>query len=67
MDMCCGRDEEYVGLRTRRVVVGTRGRGRPKRRWMDCVREDLRVAGVMEKDALERPNWRRRIHIGDPT
>ena len=61
------RDEEYVGQQTRRMVVGTRGRGRPKRRWMDCVREDLRVAGVLEKDALDRPNWRRRIHTSDPT
>ena len=26
------RDEEYVGQRPRRMVVGTRGRGRPKRR-----------------------------------
>ena len=61
------RDEEYVGQRTRRMVVGTRGRGRPNRRWMDCVREDLKVARVMAKDALDRPNWRRRIHTGDPT
>ena len=51
------RDEEYVGQQMRRMVVGTRGRGWPKRRWMDCVREDLRVSGVMEKDALDRPNW----------
>ena len=61
------RDEEYVGQRTKRMVAGTRGRGRPKWRWMDCVREDLRVAGVMDKDALGRPNWRRRTHTGDPT
>ena len=51
------RDEEYVGQQMRRMVVGTRGRGWPKRRWMDCEREDLRVSGVMEKDALDRPNW----------
>ena len=61
------RDEEYVGQRTRRMVVGTRGRGRPKRRWMDCVREDLRAAGLTEEDALDRTSWRRRIHTGDPT
>ena len=61
------RDEGYVGQQTRRMMVGTRGRGRPKLYWMDCVREDLRVAGMMEKDALDRPNWRWRIHTGDPT
>ena len=56
-----------MGQQTRRMVVGTRGRGRPKRRWMDCVREDLRVAGVMEKETLDRPNWRWQIDTSDPT
>ena len=33
---------------------------------MDCVMEDMRVAGGMEKDALDRPNWRLQIHTDDP-
>eukprot|EP00794_Sanderia_malayensis_P005763 gene5763-6466_t len=34
-------EEEYVGQRSRKMIVGMRGRGRPKRRWMDCVRGAL--------------------------
>eukprot|EP00794_Sanderia_malayensis_P000338 gene338-971_t len=36
------REEEYVGQRSRKMIVGMRGRGRAKRRWMDCVREVYR-------------------------
>ena len=41
---------------------GGRGRGRPKRRWMDGVREILREAGMSEGDGRElarnREEWR---------
>ena len=34
------RDEEYVGKRTMSIEVqGSRKRGRPKKRWMDCVKD----------------------------
>ena len=36
------RDEDYVGKRTMRIELpGRRRRGRPKRRYMDMVKEDL--------------------------
>ena len=34
--------------------------------YMDVVREDMKVAGVVEKDAEDREQWRRKICCGDP-
>lgn len=47
-----GRDGEYIGRR----MPGRRPRGRPKRRFMDGVKEDMREVGVREEDAEDR--WR---------
>jgi hypothetical protein len=38
-----------------------KGSGRPKRRWMDCVREDMRGIGAEEEDAQDRDRWRRLV------
>ncbi len=41
-------------------VQGTRRRGRrPKRRWMDCTREDPREKQLSEDDVYDRAWWRR--------
>ena len=61
------REEEHVGRRTMEMEVrGRRRRGRPKKRWIDCVREDLRAKGIDETDADNRAEWRRLIRNGDP-
>ncbi|KAI5731744.1 hypothetical protein M8J77_015349 [Diaphorina citri] len=37
------RDQDYIGKKIREMrVVGNRKRGRPKKKWMNCVNEDLR-------------------------
>ena len=60
------RNEEYVGRRRMsKWETGRRTRGRPKRRWEDCVREDLKVIGKTEEDAIDRAEWRRAIYTGD--
>lgn len=42
-------DETYVGRRVMEMdVLGRRGRGRQKRRWMDCIRDDLREKQLSE-------------------
>ena len=47
-------------------IPGRRKRGRPKRRYMDVVGEDMRVVGVTEDDTGDRAVWRRLIRCGDP-
>ena len=55
------REEDYIGKRMLRMELpGRRKRGRPKRRYMDVVKEDMRMADVTE-DAVggqENPLWR---------
>ena len=36
---------------------GRRPRGRPKKRWKDCIRDDLAAAGVQEDAAGDRAGW----------
>ena len=62
------RDETYVGRRMMELEVqGRRGRGRPKRRWMDCMREDMREKQLAEEDVHDRTRWRRAVRNIDPT
>ena len=42
-----------------------RARGRPKRRFMDVVKEDMKFDGVRKEDAENRVRWRQMIHCGD--
>ncbi|KAF7645083.1 hypothetical protein LDENG_00132800 [Lucifuga dentata] len=54
------RDSEHIG---RRML---RPRGRPKRRFMDVVKEDMKLVGVREEEAEDRVRWRQMIRCGDP-
>ncbi|KAI5090197.1 hypothetical protein C0J45_20332, partial [Silurus meridionalis] len=61
------RDMDYIGRRMLRMEPpGRRKRGRPRRRFMDVVREDMQVVGVKEADVEDRVVWRRMIRCGDP-
>ena len=40
--------------------------GKPKRRFMDTVREDITAVEVAEENVEERTEWRWRIRSGDP-
>ena len=48
------------------ATPGERKRERPKRRWMDLVREGMEVVGAREEDEVDRVLWRRLSRCGDP-
>ena len=61
------REDDYVGKRVMGMEVpGKRRRGRPKRRWLGSIMNDLSERGLSE-DAQDRPRWRRRTRQIDPT
>ena len=59
------REEENVGKRVMAMEVpGKRRRGRPKRRWLDSIRNNLSERELSGLEAQGRVKWRRLIrHI----
>ena len=61
------RDQEYVGRKMMEMELpGKRRRGRPKRRFLDVVKEDMKEVGVKEMDIKDRKMWRMMIRCGHP-
>ena len=55
------RDQEYVGRKMMEMELpGKRKRGRPKRRFLDVVK-DMKEVGVKEMDIEDRKMWRMMI------
>ena len=50
-----------------RIVPGKRPRGRPRGRWMDCVRRDMQAPRITPEDDQDRTFWKLRIRAADPT
>ena len=62
------REYEYVGKRVMAMEVpGNTRRGRPKRRCLDSIRNDLSERELSREDAQDRAKWRRIIRHIDPT
>ena len=60
------RERGYVGGRMLKTEPpGRRERGRPKRTFMEVIREDMQIVGVREEDAEDGKRWRRNIHSSD--
>ena len=56
------KDDGYIGRRMLRMELpGKRKRGRPKRRCVDVVKEDMAEVEVTEEDTEDRNNWRWKI------
>ena len=45
-------------------LLGKRKKGRPKRRFLDVVKEDMREVGMRETDVENRMVWRNMICCG---
>ena len=61
------RDQEYVGRKMMEMELpGKRRRGRPKRRFLDVVKEDMGEIGAKETDVEDRKVWRIMIRCGHP-
>ena len=61
------RDQEYVGRRVmKRDLPGKRKRGRPKRRFLDIVKENMGKVGAREKAIENRTLWRSMIRCNYP-
>ena len=58
-------DGDWVKGCTNLNLEGTRPRGRPKKTWMEVVKNDMKIMGLGRKDAQDRGLWRRGIR-GDP-
>ena len=64
--ICDRRVPARVKGMLRMELPGKRKRGRPKRRFMDVVKEDMAEVEVTEEDTVDRRNWRKKIRCGDP-
>ena len=62
------REDEYVGKRVMGMEVpGKRRRGRPKRRWLDNIRNDLSERELSGEEAQDLVKWRLLIRNIDST
>ena len=61
------RDKEDVGKKMIEMELPTkRKRGRPKRRFLNLVKEDMGEVGAKETDVEDRTVWRQIIRCGHP-
>ena len=54
-------DDDWVRKCMDVVVEGCMPKGRPKKRWKDNVKVDLKRLGLVEDDAMDRSLWRRKV------
>ena len=61
------RDQEYVGRKMMEMELpGKRKRGRPKRRFLDVVKDNMEEIGAKETDVENRTAWRKMMPVAIP-
>ena len=51
---------------TIQIEGARRTRGRPKLTWVEVVKRDMAACNLTADKALNRAEWRNRIHVADP-
>jgi hypothetical protein len=60
--------ESYITKRVMSMNVdGRLSRGLLKKRWMDCVKDDMIIKGVSMKMTSDRREWKKTTCCADPT
>lgn len=53
-------DDNSVAKTAQGLDLGhNRSRGRPKKHWMDRIKDDMKAANVTPEDALDKKKWRK--------
>ncbi|XP_063340855.1 uncharacterized protein LOC134635401 [Pelmatolapia mariae] len=62
------RSDENSVAKTAMMIdpEGCRPQGRPKKRWMDKIKEDIKTINASPEDALDRTKWRNLCRRADP-
>ena len=60
------RDQECVERKMMEMELPGKRRGRPKRRFLDVVKEDIEEVGAKETDVEDRKMWKMVICCGHP-
>lgn len=53
--------EDWVSKCRSFEIGGVRGKGRGRKTWNECVKDDMRKVGLRAVDAQDRAGWRRRV------
>ena len=62
------KEEHYVEMGTMEMKVqGRRKRARPKRGWLDKVKDDIKEKGLSADDVYDHATWRRMSSYINPT
>jgi hypothetical protein len=62
------RDESHITKRVMTINVdGHSSRGWLRNRWMDCVKDDMKIKGVNMEIANDRREWKKKTCCADPT
>ena len=60
------RNQEYLRRKMMEIeLLGKRKRGRPKKRFLNLVKEDMGEVGAKEMVIEDRAVWRKMIHCGN--
>ena len=60
------RDQDYLGRKMMEMELpGKRKRGRPKRKFLNLVKEDMGEVGAKETDVKSRTVWKKMIRCGN--